>query len=90
MIISSLLSTGIISRLDHFLYLGVETLWLSPFYKSPQADFGYDVTDYKDVDPIFGTMEDFRELVKQCKHRGETRSSFPCDVNVCQILRIGY
>ncbi|KAK3765351.1 hypothetical protein RRG08_065107 [Elysia crispata] len=61
---------GIISKLDHFLYLGVETLWLSPFCTSPQADFGYDVADYKDVDPIFGTMEDFRELVKQCKLKG--------------------
>ncbi|GFO09353.1 maltase 1 [Plakobranchus ocellatus] len=60
---------GIISRLDHFVYLGVETLWLSPFYKSPQADFGYDVSDYKDVDSIFGTLEDFRDLVKECKKR---------------------
>ena len=64
------LCPGIISKLDHFLYLGVETLWLSPFCTSPQADFGYDVADYKDVDPIFGTMEDFRELVKQCKLKG--------------------
>ncbi|RUS73006.1 hypothetical protein EGW08_019228 [Elysia chlorotica] len=61
---------GIISKLNYFVYLGVETLWLSPFFTSPQADFGYDISDYKDVDPIFGTMEDFRELVKQCKLRG--------------------
>jgi alpha-glucosidase len=54
---------GITSRLDHLVELGVDALWLSPFYRSPQADAGYDVADYRDVDPRFGTLEDFDALV---------------------------
>src|SRR3954463_15755136 len=54
---------GITQRLDHLAWLGVDALWLSPIYPSPQADFGYDVSDYTDVDPQFGTVEEFDELV---------------------------
>ena len=54
---------GIASRLDHLAELAVEAIWLSPFFRSPMADFGYDVSDYRDVDPIFGTLEDFDHLV---------------------------
>ncbi|PFG35384.1 alpha-glucosidase [Flavimobilis soli] len=54
---------GITSRLDHLAALGVDALWLSPFYRSPQADGGYDVADYRDVDPLFGTLEDFDALL---------------------------
>jgi alpha-glucosidase len=54
---------GITSRLDHLVELGVDALWLSPFYRSPQADAGYDVADYRDVDPRFGTMADFDALM---------------------------
>ncbi|XP_012942770.2 maltase 1 [Aplysia californica] len=61
---------GIISELQHFQYLGVETLWLSPFYKSPQKDFGYDISDQRDVDPMFGSIEDFRKLVAEAKKLG--------------------
>ena len=43
--------------------LGVDGIWLSPFFKSPMHDFGYDVSDYRDVDPMFGTLDDFRALV---------------------------
>ena len=53
---------GITSRLDHLAELGVEAIWLSPFYRSPMADFGYDVADYRDVDPVFGTLADFDAL----------------------------
>ncbi|MBI9114337.1 glycoside hydrolase family 13 protein [Sanguibacter suaedae] len=53
---------GITSRLEHLAALGVDALWLSPFYRSPQADAGYDVADYRDVDPLFGTLEDFDRL----------------------------
>jgi alpha-glucosidase len=61
---------GIASRLDHLEALAVEAIWLSPFFRSPMADFGYDVSDYRDVDPIFGTLEDFDHLVEQCHARG--------------------
>ncbi len=66
---------GIISRLDHLNdgtpdSLGVDAIWLSPFYPSPMADFGYDVSDYCDVHPDYGTLADFDELVQQAHRRG--------------------
>ena len=54
---------GITAKLDYLADLGVTALWLSPFYPSPMADFGYDVADYCDVDPLFGTLDDMRELL---------------------------
>ena len=54
---------GIASRLDYVADLGVDAIWISPFYTSPMKDFGYDVADYCGVDPIFGTLEDFDALV---------------------------
>lgn len=61
---------GIIQRLDYLKSLNVTVIWLSPFYPSPMADFGYDVADYCAVDPIFGTMDDFDELLRECGKRG--------------------
>jgi len=60
---------GIISKLDYLENLGVDAIWLSPIYPSPDVDFGYDVADYKDIDPKFGTMKDFDQLVKEAKKR---------------------
>lgn len=54
---------GITSRLDHVASLGVDAIWISPFFTSPMKDFGYDVADYCDVDPVFGTLADFDELI---------------------------
>ncbi|MDN5795294.1 MAG: glycoside hydrolase family 13 protein [Intrasporangium sp.] len=54
---------GITARLEHLTYLGADAIWLSPFYPSPQADAGYDVADYRDVDPRFGTLADADALV---------------------------
>jgi alpha-glucosidase len=54
---------GITARLDYLVGLGVDAIWISPFYPSPMADFGYDVSDYTGVDPLFGTMEDFDALL---------------------------
>ena len=56
---------GIAARLDYLVGLGVDAIWISPFYPSPMADFGYDVADYTNVDPIFGTLEDFDDLLQK-------------------------
>ncbi|SDP20380.1 alpha-glucosidase [Nakamurella panacisegetis] len=56
---------GVRSRLPYLAALGVDALWLSPFYASPQADAGYDVSDYRDVDPSFGTLDDARALIRE-------------------------
>lgn len=61
---------GVLGRLDHLLDLGVETLWLSPFFRSPQRDFGYDVTDYLDVAPEYGTRDDALRLIDEAHRRG--------------------
>ena len=61
---------GITSRLDYLAGLGVNLLWITPFFPSPQADNGYDVTDYRAIDPLFGTMADFEELAREAKARG--------------------
>lgn len=61
---------GITSKLDYLANLGVDYLWLTPFYPSPQRDNGYDVSDYCAVDPRYGTMDDFDELVASARERG--------------------
>jgi alpha-glucosidase len=60
---------GLRSRLDYLHDLGVDAIWLNPFYPSPQADAGYDVADYRDVDPRFGTLEEFDALLRDCHSR---------------------
>ena len=61
---------GITRRLDHVASLGVDAIWISPFFTSPMKDFGYDVSDYCDVDPIFGTLSDFDALVARAQELG--------------------
>ena len=60
---------GITGRLDYLAWLGVDAIWISPFYPSPMADFGYDVADHTAVDPLFGTMDDFDELLAAAHER---------------------
>ncbi len=60
---------GIISRLDYIRELGVTAIWFSPLYKSPDYDYGYDISDYRDIDEKFGTIEDFRRLLAECHKR---------------------
>ncbi|QDK31579.1 alpha-amylase family glycosyl hydrolase [Sphingomonas sp. IC081] len=61
---------GIAARLDHVASLGVEAVWISPFYASPMADFGYDISDYCAVDPIFGTLADFDAVIARARELG--------------------
>src|SRR3954468_1023499 len=61
---------GLRLRLGHLVDLGVNALWLSPFYPSPMADFGYDVADYCDVDPIFGNLSDMKKLINEAHKHG--------------------
>ncbi len=61
---------GITSKLDYLADLGVDIVWITPFFVSPQNDNGYDVADYRAIEPIFGTMEDFDELAREAKARG--------------------
>ena len=61
---------GITARLDYLQTLGIDAIWLSPVYKSPQDDNGYDISDYKDIDPIFGTLDDMDRLIDEAKKRG--------------------
>ena len=61
---------GITSRLDYVADLGVDAIWLSPVFTSPMRDFGYDVSNYRDIDPSFGTLEDFDHLVQKAHSLG--------------------
>jgi alpha-glucosidase len=61
---------GITARLDHLRWLGMDAVWISPIYPSPMADFGYDVSDYRGIHPLFGTMADFDRLLAEAHARG--------------------
>ncbi|MHB1282825.1 MAG: alpha-amylase family glycosyl hydrolase [Metallibacterium scheffleri] len=61
---------GILARMDYIASLGVDAIWIAPFFKSPMADFGYDIADYHAVDPLFGTLEDFDRLLAAAHARG--------------------
>ncbi|KAF1688183.1 alpha-glucosidase [Pseudoxanthomonas broegbernensis] len=61
---------GIVDRLDYVASLGVDAIWISPFFKSPMADFGYDIADQRQVDPLFGTLDDFDRLLDKAHRLG--------------------
>src|SRR5208283_3581532 len=62
--------SGITSKLDYLKELGVDAIWISPCFPSPQVDFGYDVSDYENIDPMYGTLADFDTLASEAKKRG--------------------
>jgi alpha-glucosidase len=62
--------SGLIARLDYLAWLGIGAVWLSPVYRSPMADFGYDIADFTSIDPLFGTLEDFDRLLEGLHARG--------------------
>ena len=61
---------GITERLDYVAKLGVDGIWISPIFTSPMKDMGYDVSDYRDIDPLFGTLEDFDKLLERAHSLG--------------------
>jgi alpha-glucosidase len=61
---------GITRRLDYLAELGVNAIWISPIFRSPMADFGYDISDYTEIEPLFGTMRDFDELLAAAHGQG--------------------
>src|SRR5215813_1383571 len=61
---------GITSKLDYLKQLGVDAIWITPCYPSPQVDFGYDVSDYENIDPQYGTLADFDKMVSEGQKRG--------------------
>jgi len=62
--------TGIESRLDYFVEIGISAVWISPIYKSPMKDFGYDISNFTDIDPLFGNLDAFKSLSNAMKDRG--------------------
>lgn len=60
---------GITSKVDYLKNLGADIVWVSPIYKSPQADMGYDIQDYKDIDARYGTLDDVDELISELRKR---------------------
>ncbi len=67
---------GVIEKLDYLKSIGVESIWLTPFYPSGGFDGGYDVTSFVDIDPVYGSMKDFDELVEQIHSRGSFSTLF--------------
>ena len=61
---------GVIEKLDHVASLGADAIWLSPFFRSPMKDYGYDVSDYRDVDPLFGSLADADALIARAHELG--------------------
>ena len=68
---------GITQRLDYVKSLGVDAIWLSPIYPSPQVDFGYDISDYEAIDPQYGTMADFDRLLREAHQARHPRHHGP-------------
>ena len=81
--------TGIESRLDYLHDLGIQAVWLSPIYKSPMVDFGYDVSNHTTIDPLFGTLQDFDDLVQALHEKGKVVLQLQaqrCIINVNECI----
>lgn len=62
---------GIIQKVEYFKEIGVDTVCLAPVFRSPMVDFGYDISDFRDIDPTFGTLDDFKDLIENLKALGK-------------------
>src|SRR5947208_8273149 len=71
---------GIVQRLPYLVELGVDAIWISPIFVSPMADFGYDIADYTDIDPLFGTLDDFDDLLAAAHRSGMRSFSTSCQI----------
>lgn len=81
---------GVTMMLDHLVDLGVETVWITPFFKSTMLDMGYDIENYTAIEPTYGTMHDFEELMKELKERGMSTvffNPFQITLDILQIFR---
>ncbi|CAH0392996.1 unnamed protein product [Bemisia tabaci] len=78
---------GIIEKLDYIKDIGVDIIWVQPFYKSPMLDLGYDVADYRAVDSLFGTLDDFKNLIKRTHEKGNSGLTCPEDYGTPDILK---
>lgn len=70
----NLFCSGVLQKIDYFKEIGVDTVWLAPVYSSPMVDMGYDISDFNDIDPTFGNMDDFDALTAKCKEMGKLDS----------------
>ena len=71
---------GIMEKLDYIQSLGVDVLWLNPIYRSPDVDNGYDIADYQDIDPRYGTLEDFKALLREGAEVDAQERSYACEM----------
>ena len=62
---------GITSKLDYLVGLGTDAVWISPIYESPMKDFGYDISNFTNIDPTFGTLEDFSKMAQAFREKGK-------------------
>lgn len=76
---------GITSKLEYFCDAGVGAIWLSPIYKSPMVDFGYDIQDFRAIDERFGTLDDFTKLTKTAKQLGIKVININCIITFITI-----
>lgn len=73
---------GIQEQLDHFEFLNIKSVWIGPVFRSPMKDFGYDVEDFQDIDPVFGSMQDFEKLLAEMHSRGLEKFGVTVSVNM--------
>lgn len=75
-------AAGIQEQLDHFEFLNIKSVWIGPVFRSPMKDFGYDVEDFQDIDPVFGSMQDFEKLLAEMHSRGLEKFGVTVSVNM--------